>query len=131
MMIRYGAPPKALKESFAYLLGAVRREGRGSYLDVTVHADVAGRPAGARALAEILEPVPPHRTASSRRAARSSSCSSGSSTGTDPDAAGRQAAAQRGEKGGDSEASRPSLMAATIALAREEVTLPVAPAVAL
>ncbi len=57
MMIRYGAPPKQLKESFAYLLGAARREGARSYLDVTVHAHVAGRPAGARALAEILELV--------------------------------------------------------------------------
>jgi len=55
LFVRYGAPARELFERFAYLLGALRREGRPAYLDVTVHAHLAARPAGARALAEILE----------------------------------------------------------------------------
>jgi peptidoglycan/xylan/chitin deacetylase (PgdA/CDA1 family) len=57
MFVRYGAPARELHERFSYLLGALRSEGQPAYLDVTVHAHLAARPSGARALREILDEV--------------------------------------------------------------------------
>lgn len=52
--IRYGQPHRALVTAFRDTLDALRAEDGQSYVDVTVHAHVAGRPAGRAALKEIL-----------------------------------------------------------------------------
>ena len=57
MMIRYGAPARELAASFSYLFAAASAEPSKAFLDVTVHAHVAGRPSGAQALREILKTV--------------------------------------------------------------------------
>jgi len=53
--IRYGLPHQALVRTFRDTLDGMRSEHRKLYLDVTVHAHVAGRPAGRAALTQILE----------------------------------------------------------------------------
>jgi len=53
--IRYGQPHRELDAAFREALDAQRAENRKSQLDVTVHAHVAGRPAGRAALSRILE----------------------------------------------------------------------------
>lgn len=53
--IRYGQPHQALVSTFRDTLDGMRAEGRKAYLDVTVHAHVAGRPAGRAALTHVLE----------------------------------------------------------------------------
>jgi len=57
MLVRYGAPARELADSFEYLLVAAHLEPERCYLDVTVHAHIAARPAGSRALREILDMV--------------------------------------------------------------------------
>lgn len=53
--IRYGQPHRALDAAFHDTLDGLRTENRKAYLDVTVHAHIAGRAAGRAALRRILE----------------------------------------------------------------------------
>lgn len=55
MLVRYGLPARELATSFADVLAAHRRRGQKGYIDVTVHAHVAGRIGGLGALRTIVE----------------------------------------------------------------------------
>jgi peptidoglycan/xylan/chitin deacetylase (PgdA/CDA1 family) len=54
MTVRYGQPTRELVSSFGFEASALVESGRWGYLDVTLHAHVGCRPAGLRALSEII-----------------------------------------------------------------------------
>jgi peptidoglycan/xylan/chitin deacetylase (PgdA/CDA1 family) len=56
-MVRYGQPARELVNAFEDALDAARAQQTRSYIDVTVHAHVAGRPVGRRQLELILTRV--------------------------------------------------------------------------
>ncbi len=54
LFVRYGQPARELAQTFTEILDEHRRSRQKTYLDVTVHAHIGGRPAGLSALRTIL-----------------------------------------------------------------------------